>query len=111
MEKDFKILIHRNNDNLHVRLEGLFNKNAARKLIGLLESYARKFSTVFLHTSGLHEVVPSSLVACRAAMLRLQRGSTIFTATGEYAPRFVPESKDQNSIGAPPNNPDRVANM
>ena len=98
MEENFKILVHRNDDKLHLKLGGKFDKNAARKLIGLVEGYAGKFSAIFIHTSGLDEVNPSSLEACRAAMLYMQCGSTMITATGDHGADLVPESLHFNFI-------------
>lgn len=102
MEDNFRILVHRNDDKLHLRLEGTFDKNAARKLIGLLEGYAGKFSAVFIHTSGMNEVNPSSLAACRAVMMHMQGGSTMISVTGEYGAELMPGSLHFNSSGAPP---------
>jgi hypothetical protein len=90
MEQGFRILIHRNDDRLHVKMIGYFDESAARKLVGLLESYANKFSIVFLHTNGLQSPVPSSLEACRRTLRRVNWKSTRLVATGTYGDTLVP---------------------
>jgi len=90
MDQSFRILIHRNENHLHVKMTGHFDESAARKLVGLLESYADKFTVVFLHTNGLQSQVPSSLEACRRTLQRVHWKSTRLIATGIFGDTLVP---------------------
>lgn len=92
MDQSFCMLLHRNDDRLHVKLTGRFDENSAHKLVGLLGSYADKFSTVFIHTAGLHAADASSLEACRHVLQRLRWKSTRLVATGSHAHKLVPDA-------------------
>lgn len=57
MAANFKILIHRNSDSIHLKLVGDFDGSAARELINVIKKYSNKFGRIFIHTSGLKEVL------------------------------------------------------
>lgn len=58
MATNFKILIHRNSDSLHIKLSGDFDKNSAHELINFLRNHQAHASRVFIHTDALGEVQP-----------------------------------------------------
>ena len=58
MAANFKILIHRNSDSLHLKLTGDFDGNAAHELISFLKNEEAPASKAFIHTDGLGEVHP-----------------------------------------------------
>ena len=58
MANNFKILIHRNDDNLHMKLVGEFDRASAHQLLNHLRKYCTKFSTIFIHTDCLKELNP-----------------------------------------------------
>lgn len=57
MAANFKILIHRNSDSIHLKLVGDFDGSAARELINVIKKYSNHFGRIFIHTSGLKEVL------------------------------------------------------
>ena len=58
MKTNFRILIHRSDSSLHLKLLGEFDEKAARELLHTLKRRAAKMSRVFIHTGGLNGVYP-----------------------------------------------------
>lgn len=58
MKKDFKIFIHRNENSLHLKLQGDFDGEAARELLKILKDRSAPISRVFVHTGSVCEVYP-----------------------------------------------------
>ena len=56
MASNFRIVIHRNSENLHLKLTGDFDGSSAWELLNTLKTYSRKSNTVFIHTDGLRNV-------------------------------------------------------
>jgi hypothetical protein len=88
MTSDFKILVHRNSDNLHVKLLGEFDGSSAHQLLNFLEKHCRKASTVFINTNCLRDVVPFGRNIFQANLAPLQRKPVRFVFTGEKASLF-----------------------
>jgi hypothetical protein len=61
MADNFKILIHRNDDNVHMKLSGDFDKSSAYELLNHLRKCCPKFATIFIHTDCLKRVIPFGL--------------------------------------------------
>jgi anti-anti-sigma regulatory factor len=90
MGTNFKILIHRNENCLHLKLHGEFDGKAAQELLNILRHRGLKKSRVFIHTSSLSQVQPfgTALFKDRCAGLLDKSVSLIFT--GEHAARLAP---------------------
>lgn len=90
MGNTFKILIHRNEDCLHLKLHGEFDGKAAHELLNTLNGRGNKRSRVFIHTSSLSEVQPlgTALFKDRCEDFLGKSVSLIFT--GEHAARLAP---------------------
>jgi hypothetical protein len=58
MAENFKISVHRNSDNLHLKLLGDFDDASALELLDTVKKLARGASKVFIHTSTLDKVHP-----------------------------------------------------
>ena len=58
MASNFKILIHRNSDNLHLKLMVDFDGTSAHQLLNLLSKNSPKASRIFIHTSCVKSIVP-----------------------------------------------------
>ena len=61
MAKSFRIVMHENSENLHLRLIGDFDGSSACELLEALKDRAHVFQKVFIHTNGLVEVHPFGL--------------------------------------------------
>jgi len=53
MASNFKILVHRNSDNLHLKLLGDFDSSSAQELVDAVKKHSAGAFSVFIHTSGL----------------------------------------------------------
>ena len=86
MKPSFHILIHRNDDRLHLKLVGTFDKEAADRLLNVLQTHGKKFSMVMVHTAGLDPPSPSVMGALRAGLKAHGRTAFRLVFTGEHAP-------------------------
>lgn len=91
MASNFKIFVHRNRDNLHLRLLGDFDGSSAQQLVNLLKMHCFGAFTVFIHTSGLKHIYPFGRDTFQKILHSLNHqffGSLIFT--GEDAIKIAP---------------------
>ena len=58
MSRNFKILAHRNSDNLHLKISGDFDGQAAGELLDAITRYGFSAGRIFIHTDGLDCVRP-----------------------------------------------------
>ena len=58
MASNFKIITHRNSDNLHMKLIGDFDATSAYKLVDMLKDTDKGIRKVFIHTNGLNDIYP-----------------------------------------------------
>jgi hypothetical protein len=56
MASDFRIYIHRNGENIHLKLSGGFDGSSAHELIDILDLYCDEARKIFIHTSGLSPI-------------------------------------------------------
>ncbi len=56
MKTDFRIFKHRNSENMHLKLMGVFNENAALELITVLETNCDNINKVIIHTGCLDKI-------------------------------------------------------
>lgn len=90
MASNFKILFHRNDDNLHLKLMGDFDGTSAHMLINMLRSCSHKFSTIFIHTSSLRCIIPFGQSVFQENLDFLKRDSVRLIFTGENASQLSP---------------------
>ena len=94
MSTNFKVLVNRNSDNLHVNLSGDFDGSSAYQLVNTLETYGRGVFTIFIHTAGLRHIYPFGQDVLRSDLgksrLRtIASGKIIFT--GPHATKLAPK--------------------
>jgi anti-anti-sigma regulatory factor len=58
MALSFRIVMHQNRENLHLRLIGDFDGSSAFELLEVLKERAHAVQKVFIHTNSLAEVHP-----------------------------------------------------
>jgi len=92
--KSFEIRKYGNTENLHLRLEGVFDPDAAKALLDALKHIAGRFDKVFVHTSPLEELDESAAELFREGLSGFSGGFEIIF-TGDYGERLVLQS---NSI-------------
>jgi hypothetical protein len=91
MTTNFRILPHRNSENLHLKLMGDFDGNAAHELLKVIWKNAGRTSRVFIHTSCLTEIHPFGLTVLRDNLSFLKGLSLTLVFTGDHAGRLTPE--------------------
>ena len=81
MAANFKIRIHRNSDNLHLKLMGDFDGSSAHELLNVLETNSPKASRVFIHTSCVKSIVPfgRNVFQNNLGQLKGKPGHLVFT--------------------------------
>lgn len=88
MATNFKIDVHRNDENLHLKLKGDFDGTSAYELLDVVRKRAANTSRVFIHTSSLRDIYPFGLHVFRSNLDILKGQSLEFVFTGEYASKF-----------------------
>jgi len=95
MASNFKMFIHRNSDNLHIKLLGDFDGSSAYQLINALKKYSAGAFSVFIHTSSLKKVYPFGRDMFQANLHALNYkffGKLIFA--GDHASEIAPEESN-----------------
>ena len=91
MTTNFRILPHRNSENLHLKLVGDFDGNAAHELLKVIRKNAHHTSRVLIHTSCLRKIHPFGLTVLRDNLSFLKGLSLTLVFTGDHAGRLTPE--------------------
>ncbi|MBW2096844.1 MAG: hypothetical protein JRI80_18435 [Deltaproteobacteria bacterium] len=89
MAENFKILIHRNDDNLHLKLVGDFDGSSAHQLLNQLMKYSPKFSTTFINTDCLGNLIPFGLSVFKNNLNPLKKRRFHLIFTGDNAAQFT----------------------
>ena len=78
MSTDFQMNYHHNKDNLHVKMQGIFDGNSAHELLNLFLREYRCGGRVFVDTAGVSEVLPfgSKVLQARSCSSRAKTDST-----------------------------------
>jgi len=91
MATNFRIFVHRNGENLHLKLIGDFDGTSAHELLGILERYANRISRVFIHTSCLRDIHAFGRNVFHDNLDVLNSQSVTLVFTGENASKLAPE--------------------
>ncbi len=91
MSDCFRVLVHRNSDTLHLRLEGDFDDEAARQVVLLIGANVNGAGRVFIHTNGLGKIFPVGQEVFRENLTPLQRDRISYIFTGEKAMQIAPK--------------------
>ena len=89
MASNFKIICHKNSENLHLKLMGDFDGSSAYELINTLKKYRGIAGRVFIHTCFLSSVHSFGLDVFQKNCL-IKKLSRILTFTGEYGNKLAP---------------------
>jgi anti-anti-sigma regulatory factor len=92
MATNFKISVHRNGENLHLKLRGDFDGTSAHELLSALNKYTNHSTVrVFIHTSCLSMIYPFGLDVFHGNLSSIKGKSLDLVFTGENASRLAPE--------------------
>ncbi|MBW1902153.1 MAG: hypothetical protein JRJ20_11035 [Deltaproteobacteria bacterium] len=98
MANNFKISIHRNSDNLHMKLVGDFDGTSAHLLINALKAKMRRASKVFIHTECLENIYPFGSGTFLSNLDFVNGNSVTLVFTGDKARQLAPENNKQDCI-------------
>jgi hypothetical protein len=90
MAANFRVVVHRNSESLHLRLEGDFDGTSAHQLIHMLGENGNGAGRVFIHTNGLKDIHPfgSEVFQKNLNLFKKKRIDLIFT--GERGAEIAP---------------------
>jgi hypothetical protein len=83
METDFRILVHLNGDNLHLKLSGNFDSFAVHKLLESIKEYEHHVHKIFIHTNCLGKVDATVKRLLSENLRYFKSRSSRFVFTGE----------------------------
>jgi len=83
MASNFRIFIHRNSDNLHLKLVGEFDGSSAFELINVLKANYDRAEKVVINTCGLSSIHPFGLSVFQKNF-PFKKLSHDLTFTGKY---------------------------
>ena len=92
MATNFKISVHRNGENLHLKLRGDFDGTSAHELLSALNKYTNHSTVrVFIHANCLSMIHPFGLDVFHGNLSSIKGKSLDLVFTGENASRLAPE--------------------
>ena len=92
MAANFKIFVHKNSENLHLKLIGDFDGSSAHELLNVLKSNCIGASKVFIHTSCLKRIYPFGREIFHKKLEALNKRSVSVLFTGEEAQQLAPKN-------------------
>ena len=91
MTANSRILIHRNSDNLHLKLMGDFDEKSAHKVLNALKKNGHFASKVFIHNSCLKHIHSFGRDIFHNNLYSLSRKSFLIAFTGRNSRMLAPE--------------------
>ena len=95
MASDFKILLHRNSDNLNLKLAGHFDATAAQKLFTFIKTHGEGACNIFIHTSNINQIHPTGPDIFRSALYGL---NNYFFAKLIFTPLEMPRAETRRKL-------------
>ncbi|MFC1531799.1 hypothetical protein ACFL7M_00305 [Thermodesulfobacteriota bacterium] len=90
MAKTFKISLHRNGGNIHLRLIGEFDEASAREIMDAIRQYGYGASTAFIHTNCLNQIHRFDREIFEKKSKSPHGPEIAFVFTGKYASQLAP---------------------
>lgn len=91
MASNFKISVHRNSDNLHLKLIGDFDGTSAHQVLNILKTNSRGASNIFIHTSCLKHIDPFGRITFHNNIRQFKKGPLRLVFTGDNSEELAPE--------------------
>ena len=88
MASNFKILTHRNDENIHLKLMGDFDGSSAHELLHKLRRCCPRFAGIFVHTECLKKVEPFGVGVLRNNLNEFNKKQIRLVFTGGNAAQF-----------------------
>lgn len=95
MAANFRITVHQNSENLHVKLDGDFDGSSAYELLNILKKRCPFASRAFIHTNSIRQIYPFGTSVFRSHLGELKPCKhMLLEFTGEHARELIPEGSD-----------------
>jgi hypothetical protein len=91
MGSEFRISVHRNDQDIHLRLAGDFDGISAHELLDALKCCGNRPSRVFVHTGSLRDIHPFGRTVFHSNLSMLKGRSMNLIFTGKKASQLAPE--------------------
>lgn len=91
MSANFRISMHRNSENLHLKLMGDFDGSSACELLNVLRKNSNDPLRVFIHTNSLKTIYPFGREVFRRNISELDGQRASITFTGDNARQIAPQ--------------------
>lgn len=91
MATNFEVAIHRNSENLHLKITGDFDGSSAHELLNVLKENCYGASKVFIHTNCLRNIHPFGCNVFHKNLDMFNGQSVMVVFTGENASQLAPE--------------------
>jgi hypothetical protein len=91
MATNFRVFVHRNSENVHLRLTGDFDGTSAYELLDVMERNSFRASRIFIHTESLKKIEPFGKDLFRDRLNALDPGSLQLLFTGSHASQLALE--------------------
>ena len=93
MASSFKILIHKDSENLHLKLVEDLDVTSANELLETIMSHGSRMNKIFIHTSGLKGIFPFVKTLFQNNFSTINNPCTRVIFTGNHANQLVPEER------------------
>ncbi len=90
-ETNFKILVHRSSDSVHLKLKGSFDGSSAHQLLNAMEANAKGMNKIIVHTSGLSDIHPFGTGILQGKLFDMAGQSAELIFTGDNSRELAPE--------------------
>ncbi|MCJ7616307.1 MAG: hypothetical protein MUO43_07195 [Desulfobacterales bacterium] len=90
MARNRKIFVHRNSENIYMKLVGDFDGSLASELLNVLKENCNAASKIFVHTSCLRTVHSFGRDVFHKNLNAIDGKSTQLLFTGKYASQLTP---------------------
>ncbi|NVM20667.1 MAG: hypothetical protein HWN68_02665 [Desulfobacterales bacterium] len=97
MAANFKILVHRNSDNLHLKLMGDFDGSSAFELVDALKNNCEAAGKVFVHTGCLKNIHPFGRDMFHNYLNCLKNRRIRLIFTGSNAAEIAPDPRSEQA--------------
>lgn len=97
MAANFKVLVHRNSENLHLKLMGDFDSTSAFELVNALDRNSEGAGKVFVHTSCLKNIYPFGRETFHDYLSSLKNRHIHLIFTGTNATAIAPDPRTEQA--------------
>ena len=92
MPSNFRLLVHPNSENLHIKLIGDFDASAATALLESLQKHRPHFKRIFIHTSCLNTIKTAAAKSFQHRYNLPYEDIDDIVFTGEHAGHIAPHA-------------------